>query len=166
MTSTGVWGQYKSKSKLLGPCVGPQWAIFLYSTTGDSGEGKTLISQSFVVELTRAVHDIFCVNKGSPVPPHSNHPSPVKSHQGMKQKPLLWGMKAIELSFLSLMEQEGYTRSNGWGRALLQACLVQLEGETKVISTKDTAVSFTSGTHSFSRLNAVFSFIGFVLLYI
>lgn len=66
-------------------------------------------------------------------PPHSNHPSAVKSHPGMKQKPSLWGMKAIELSFLSLMEQEGYRRSNVWGWVLLQARVVQVRGEGKII---------------------------------
>lgn len=120
-------------------CVGPQGLrnFFTFRTRADNRDGEISLSLIFLLKLTRAACDIFCVNKGDALPlqppPHSNHPSAVKSHPGMKQKPSLWGMKAIELSFLSLMEQEGYRRSNVWGWVLLQACVVQVRGEGKII---------------------------------
>lgn len=81
-----------------------------------------------------------------PLTPSQIAPSPVKSHQGMKQQqPLLWGMKAIELSFWSLMEQEGYCSGNGCGWAIRhQPALECVGGERKVTSTA--AVCFTCFT--------------------
>lgn len=89
-----------------------------------------------------------------PTPPQIA-PSPVKSHQGMKQQqPLLWGMKAIELSFWSLMEQEGYCSGNGCGWAIRHESVLEcVGGERKVTSTA--AVCFTNDTHLPSPFTSV-----------
>lgn len=90
------------------------------------------------------------------IPTSQIAPSPVKSHQGMKQQqPLLWGMKAIELSFWSLMEQEGYCSGNGCGWAIChQPVLECVGGERKVTSTA--AVCFTNDAHLLSLFTRVF----------
>lgn len=90
------------------------------------------------------------------IPTSQIAPSPVKSHQGMKQQqPLLWGMKAIELSFWSLMEQEGYCSGNGCGWAIChQPVLECVGGERKVTSTA--AVCFTNDAHLLSLFTPVF----------
>lgn len=68
--------------------------ISLHSANGADGRGsEILFSLIFLLKLTRAVCDIFCVNKGDAVPLHPHPaqiaPSAVKSHPGMKQKPSL-----------------------------------------------------------------------------
>lgn len=79
---------------------------------------------------------LLCINKGRAAvlpPSYWTCPSPVKRHRAMKQNWAPWRMKAIELSLLSVMEQEGCRRNNGRVWASLQAFPSPPGEERKVI---------------------------------
>lgn len=70
---------YLMSPPLLGLCVRPQGPrnFFTFNNSADNRDGEISFSLISLLTLTRAVCDIFCVNKGDALPLQPSHPAQI-----------------------------------------------------------------------------------------